>query len=535
MANDGNSSTEGNGKSNRSRRGFIGIVGTGIGAGVMIGPSGGERDIAAPDPEEYSQILDRMPGTGDPDDPYIISKLRQLQAIEGDRTGYFELGSSIDAAPTATWNGGNPNPAGFVPISQFSGALDGNGHEIDELTINRPEVDQIGLIGLLEAGRIVDVGLVDATVRGNDSVGVLVGETALGNIVHDVSASGTVTGTVGVGGLIGTNPDHTPVEAAAAAVEVAGTSSVGGLLGECSTMSNVSGATATGDVVGEHNVGGLVGWLDESEISESYATGHVCGETATGGLVGATENDVEITSAAATGDVQGVTSVGGLVGDSSDTRFDSGLATGTVLGTNAVGGFVGSTSWGDRLTHSVATGSVRGDTAVGGLVGRQWDGTVEASYAVGAVTGAENVGGLVGCLDELSTVTDAYTMGSVSGTSVVGGLIGSVAASSVASTYAVGPVVGEDDVGGLVGHANDTRDVADSYWDVPATGLTDSDGGTGIGELDDDAPARDMVGAAAAETMSTFDFTAVWETIEDPADYPVLRAIDSEEQLEDRA
>ena len=59
-----------------------------------------------------------------------------LQGINGGLPGHYALGSNINAAATASWNGG----AGFTPIgtlaTPFAGTFDGLGHVISNLTIN---------------------------------------------------------------------------------------------------------------------------------------------------------------------------------------------------------------------------------------------------------------------------------------------------------------------------------------------------------------------------------------------------------------
>ncbi|MBV5345970.1 MAG: hypothetical protein JZU63_10890, partial [Rhodoferax sp.] len=66
----------------------------------------------------------------------------------------YVLGLDIDASATAGWNSGSGGFLGFKPIGYdngqitgFTGALDGLGHSIHHLTINRPTDYPIGLFG----------------------------------------------------------------------------------------------------------------------------------------------------------------------------------------------------------------------------------------------------------------------------------------------------------------------------------------------------------------------------------------------------
>ena len=68
-----------------------------------------------------------------------------LQGMAGGLDGHYALGASIDASDTTGWNGG----AGFAPVgdedSHFTGTFDGLGHTVSELTIDRPDTDNVGL------------------------------------------------------------------------------------------------------------------------------------------------------------------------------------------------------------------------------------------------------------------------------------------------------------------------------------------------------------------------------------------------------
>ncbi|MEG2268819.1 MAG: hypothetical protein RSC68_31370, partial [Acinetobacter sp.] len=98
-----------------------------------------------------------------------------LQGINGNLIGNYVLGADIDAAATSGWNAG----AGFNPIgnntTNFSGILDGLGHTISNLTINRPTTDYVGLFGRTNGASIRNIGLLGGSVKGNGSVGGLVG------------------------------------------------------------------------------------------------------------------------------------------------------------------------------------------------------------------------------------------------------------------------------------------------------------------------------------------------------------------------
>ena len=231
----------------------------------------------------------------------------------------YALGSNIDAAPTALWNGG----AGFMPIGindyPFVTTFDGLGHTISNLTINRPLLDSAGLFGRsTNSSFIRNVRLVDARVTGRSGVGGLVGTLWNNSTIWNSNSTGGATvGTYKAGGLVGNmqgdaSNERTTVSQSYATGTVSGMNNTGGLVGFMGVNTNVSNSYATGTVAASGTpAGGLVGSLSGT-ISNSYATGAVSGKTNVGGLLG--WNLGEVSNSYATGAVSGAANVGGLVG-----------------------------------------------------------------------------------------------------------------------------------------------------------------------------------------------------------------------------
>jgi len=177
-----------------------------------------------------------------------------MKDLDSTTAGYEEL-----ASPTA--NGGK----GWQPIGAFitnygyrgfDGILDGQGYEIRDLFINRPDEDAVGLFRHAQPeGVIKNIGMVNVTVIGRMRVGALVGLKGDGNVSNSY-ATGSVSGSIDVGGLVGLNGSG-----------------------------NVSNSYSTGNVTGDAHVGGLVG-LNWGNVSNSYSTGSVTGDAHVGGLVG---------------------------------------------------------------------------------------------------------------------------------------------------------------------------------------------------------------------------------------------------------
>jgi filamentous hemagglutinin family protein len=206
-----------------------------------------------------------------------------LQGMNGNLSGKYVLGADIDATATKLWNNG----AGFLPIGsnndRFTGSLNGLGHTISGLTINRPSTDYVGLFGYAIHATLQNIGLVGGTVSGKNDVGGLAGLSIFSTISNSYT-TGTVSGTTYVGGLVGEN-DYSTVSNSYATGAVSGSTIVGGLVGY-NSPSTVSNSYATGNVSGATYVGGLVGYNYSSTVSNSYATGNVSGATNVGGLLG---------------------------------------------------------------------------------------------------------------------------------------------------------------------------------------------------------------------------------------------------------
>jgi hypothetical protein len=214
-----------------------------------------------------------------------------LDAIRDNLDGYYLLMNDLDSAtpgyaelagPAA--NGGMGwQPIGDMP-DLFSGAFDGQGHQIRDLYINRPDENGIGIFGEVD-GAIRDIGVANASVIGGALVGGLVGWNA-GAVSH-CHFAGNVTGaetTNGVGGLIGSSQGMLTTSYSTGSVT--GNHDVGGLLGEQYTGGVVTACYSTSSVVGTGNVGGLVGMIQWSAVTDSYSAGSAAGDLYVGGLVG---------------------------------------------------------------------------------------------------------------------------------------------------------------------------------------------------------------------------------------------------------
>ncbi|MFC7059359.1 hypothetical protein [Halovenus salina] len=304
------------------RRRFLQATGAGVAVVASLsgatGSTAGRQVEDAPDEDEYEEILAEMDGDGSEENPYVVTDVVELQAMSGDTSGRYELGTDIDASTTANWNDG----AGFAPIvappaddseeggrprtRAFTGELTGNGHEISGLTVQRPDETGAGLL-LANRGAVVDLTISDATVAGQ-AAGILAASTGGG--VRGVTVRGSVSGERTVGGLAGTNEGA--IGECEGTVEVSGQQRVGGLVG--ANNGNVGGSSVDGSVDGNADVGGAFGVVSaNSAVGRVDATTTVSGSERVGGFAG--DHSGRISGSTATGDVSGERLVGGFVGE----------------------------------------------------------------------------------------------------------------------------------------------------------------------------------------------------------------------------
>ncbi|HOE17189.1 MAG TPA: filamentous hemagglutinin N-terminal domain-containing protein [Syntrophorhabdaceae bacterium] len=247
----------------------------------------------------------------------VINDVNALQNMNSGLLGRYALGSDIDASATASWNSG----AGFVPVgksaAKFWGTLDGLGHTINGLYINRSTTDDIGLFGYTSNAAIRNVGVTDADITGRYFVGGLVGYKYSGTVSNSYS-TGVINGYSASGGLVGMNAGGT-ISYSHSTCGVTGTAAlaaVGGLVGINNPDGTIthSYSYSPNTVQGGH-AGGLVG-MNDGTISNCYAITKVIGTSGSGhvgGLAGI--NDGTIIYVYSAGNVSGAGSyLGSLVG-----------------------------------------------------------------------------------------------------------------------------------------------------------------------------------------------------------------------------
>ncbi|HPS54534.1 MAG TPA: GLUG motif-containing protein [Sedimentisphaerales bacterium] len=314
--------------------------------------------------EIISEPIVEMLGEGTPEAPWIIeTKDDFMQVCSGSFfwNKHYILNTNIDLSGEVYIQA----LLGYDMNNSFKGNLDGNGHIIQNLTIDG--YTYLGLFGYLDQdASISNLNLENISVSGTyEYVGSLLGKNYHGNVTNCYSA-GQINGDVCAGGLIGEN--------------------WGG---------NISGCCSTNQVNGDDNIGGLIGRNYQGYITNSSSTGTVnSSDDYVGGLVGYHYHG-SITNSYSTGKVTGDACLGGLAGWSSG-NISKCYSTSSVSGSNYdVGGLVGLNESSIENCYSIGNVTSSGNR-IGGLVGNNRDGNISNSYSTGAVNGNDNIGGFVG-------------------------------------------------------------------------------------------------------------------------------------------
>ena len=283
-----------------------------------------------------------------------ISTVEQFLKIKDSLNGYYKLVADIDLS-TIEWT-----PIGSE-ATPFTGALDGNGYKIKNLTITTTVSNIAGLFGV-SSGTIKNIILEDVNIN-IDSItadskiaalvaynkGTLENIKAFSGTVSIANHSGTLTSYVG--GIVSYNE---------------------GTLKSITNNLNVSGGT--------------------------YAAG-ICAY------------DLSTSSAKAgsylinNGSVLGKTAAGGVYGYSKQLVFDYMKNSGSITATNYAGGIVGvntaSINKPIKVNYCANTGNItstdnsHGTSYAGGITSNAYEILISDSYNTGSITGFDR-GGLVG-------------------------------------------------------------------------------------------------------------------------------------------
>ena len=241
-------------------------------------------------------------GSGTSGDPYKIATtedLIELSNTSGDWSwgNYFIQTANISFDEDETqvdWNNdGSPDgsgTSGFEPIGNSSQpascSYDGQNHTIKNIYINRPNTDYVGLFGWKVSDSVINLGLVNADITGQNNVGAITGKYMCGYEMMNCFSTGTINGAENVGGLVGINDNtdigYSYIGKSYSMCNVSGTNNVGGFIGynynggdyvdiiDCWSSGDVTRSSGTNT-----SFGAFCGNNYDGGIHDSYATGSV--------------------------------------------------------------------------------------------------------------------------------------------------------------------------------------------------------------------------------------------------------------------
>ena len=294
-----------------------------------------------------------LAGSGTEEDPYLIESIEDLVALsnsvnEGNRYSnkYIKLVKTLDFKSPLSYD--NPKTkvsekttriikedangeeiltfltkedgTGFNPIGSssglFSGNFDGNGKEIKNIYINRPNEDYVGLFGRITSGQVSNIG-VEGTIIGEMKTGGICGYAKNLSIEHcymrgKINSNGTDIGGIAGditdssikhcfnlsevtyqksrgGGIVGSTYGNSTIENCYNVGSIRGYGANGGIIGTNSSSSSVENCYNLGDVIeisdGSNDSGGICGTL-RGKIVNIYNKGKIEGTYQVGAIVG---------------------------------------------------------------------------------------------------------------------------------------------------------------------------------------------------------------------------------------------------------
>lgn len=465
----------------------------------------------------------------------VIQTLAQLQALDSNattRAGKYVLGLDIDASSTASTSF---SPIGSSISTPFTGVLDGLGHQIDQISINKPAKDGVGLFGYAQYASLKNLHLSNATVIGKDNVGGLIGYNGNNNgttghsWISNSSVSGTMTGYNQLGGLIGSdnvyNLGSSNIVGSSSNSSITGRyTRIGGLTGYANISNgnlNLSGNNSNNiiqasTIVGnKSDIGGIIGRLDLSNQSQALIQANQTGGSVISlsrpainvsggiGIVNNSHSTFSMLNNYNHANVSAIyfdyshdqtvesTHVGGLIGqlnqlDGQAYNLISGNGNdGEIRSVQYIGGLIGYSN-GATVSNNHNDGLTEGSRYTGGLIGYSMHNTINKN----SNTGNTNIriipssfypyiGGLIGYAED-SQISENSSSGLtgygnyISSASYVGGLVGYLKSGSIQNSHATGNTAGTQHVGGLVGYNMGDISYSDASGDVTSLDIYSS-------------------------------------------------------------
>lgn len=269
-------------------------------------------------------------GTGVYEDCTVIYTAEEFVALTKDKTAWgrnYALGNDIDlTGKTITSIGTDMN-------YPFTGKFSGNGYTIQNVTINSPDTEFVGIFGV-NRGHISDLSAT-GSVTGKNFVGGICGLNDTNCVINNCSFDGEVTGKEHIGGVCGQN--NGAMNTCRSGSKVNGSSNVGGICGY--NIGSLTASNATDPVSGSNSVGGVCGY-NSGSISQSSSESKVSGDYGVGGVCGYVSSNGTVSDSFNVGEVSGGGTAGGVCGYNYGS-ISTCYSAGTVTGTSYIGGVCG--------------------------------------------------------------------------------------------------------------------------------------------------------------------------------------------------
>jgi hypothetical protein len=531
---------------------IIGFVFTAVSVGgVVEGAAAGTPDtthkIGADDSLPFSDVTcSDVTYKQLPSGEYEINSIEQLQCIGSEASLLdrdFVLQQDIDATKTRSWDSG----AGFAPIGNFggvngdnvpfSGTLDGNGHTISNLSMNRSQKDvalfeyttgrvsnltisnaalentgiRTAVIAGMNGGGIANVTITDATIQATAYTALVAGENR--GEISNTNAQGEMSTFIFSGGVTGSNTGTIT----GATVSVTQSPTVP------SNLPPSLPANKIGGIAGESTDGGT--------ISDVHSQGTIKGGSRVAGIVGFTavqDGLTAIQNASTTMTVNATRRMaGGITGLLRSGEVSDVTSSATVSADDLAGGIAGKVL-GGPITDARFTGPARvtAEKNSGGIVGRLGGALRDTTVSQATINGSLFVGGVAGTAN--ATITASGCDCTVQGTQAVGGIVGSAKSSTLREVSTDGSISGEINVGGIVGVLGGGRTLIDQSYSLASVSVTSTSGGGIVGNIaggagvlpsiinhsyaagNVDGPARTTGGLVGTNVGSVFN--SYWDT-----------------------
>lgn len=240
----------------------------------------------------------------------------------------------------------------FFPLD---GEIEGNGHTFKNITINRPNINNIGI---LRTGSVNNLIVENVNIQGYDNVGALSGYGS----ITDCKLQG----------------DNT----------IKGNDNVGGLSGKGSSF--LSNNVVQAVVIGRNNVGGISG-TGVYQIFDCISQGSVEGNDNVGGICGCAGD--YYSECISYSSIKGNSRVGGIAGSGGD--IVKCISNGNITGNSIVGGIIGAN--GNEISLSYSAGDVVANVEkAGGIMGESLRSSIVACYSLGNISAPLYAGGILG-------------------------------------------------------------------------------------------------------------------------------------------